>query len=343
LSIEIAMIRGPCGLPDSSGSRSFSLMTSTLRGDAKHRLVARRFGTGIRPVIKLGFGVRDGAGMRRLRQNGYPPKPAARHRGSIPIPPHTLESRTRCFSVADEKRLTSAGSNLGSFRSKRSKKASHSVNAERACDLSDGLSRHYIGRTPPTSYSSTSKAVRHCDKSWKPLACCWLHGCCGPPRWRRPPMSRTDLPRRPCSSGSARTTSCAYGVDDPEVEGWPAISPSRRRRLKAGSGLRGVSDISLACRQIGPIHSRARWSRATICSTAALAVLSEDADRPWLRRQRNVLVYMVYSDKLIEGSPKNSTVLGADHALGIRRQARSRNAVSSFSDRNSGERNLNYR
>jgi CreA protein len=26
-----------------------------------------------------------------------------------------------------------------------------------------------------------------------------------------------------------------------------------------------------------------------------------------MRRKRNVLVYMVYSDKLIEGSPKNAT------------------------------------
>ena len=32
--------------------------------------------------------------------------------------------------------------------------------------------------------------------------------------------------------------------------------------------------------------------------------------------KRNVLVYLVYSDKLIEGSPKNSTLDRATHALG---------------------------
>ena len=35
--------------------------------------------------------------------------------------------------------------------------------------------------------------------------------------------------------------------------------------------------------------------------------------------KRNVLVYMVYSDRIIEGSPKNSTSLGADHAVGRER------------------------
>src|SRR5262245_21736892 len=42
-------------------------------------------------------------------------------------------------------------------------------------------------------------------------------------------------------------------------------------------------------------------------SPAALAVLQENADRARLRREAERAVYMVYSDKLIEGSPKNST------------------------------------
>ena len=35
--------------------------------------------------------------------------------------------------------------------------------------------------------------------------------------------------------------------------------------------------------------------------------------------KRNVLVYMVYSDRIIEGSPKKLDVLCADHALGVGR------------------------
>jgi hypothetical protein len=32
--------------------------------------------------------------------------------------------------------------------------------------------------------------------------------------------------------------------------------------------------------------------------------------------KRNVLVYMVYSDRIIEGSPKELDLHGADHAVG---------------------------
>ena len=39
--------------------------------------------------------------------------------------------------------------------------------------------------------------------------------------------------------------------------------------------------------------------------------------------KRNVLVYMVYSDKLIEGSPREFDLLSSDHAMGRRRHQRS--------------------
>jgi len=68
-----------------------------------------------------------------------------------------------------------------------------------------------------------------------------------------------------------------------------------------------VSDISLACRQIGRFISRARWSRAMICSGSAVRSSSRRCRSSRLRRQAELLVYMVYSDKLIDGSPKNST------------------------------------
>src|SRR6476620_7827115 len=69
-----------------------------------------------------------------------------------------------------------------------------------------------------------------------------------------------------------------------------------------------VSDISLACRQIGPIHFKDKMEqggdmfrqRRSMFFKKMQIVRGCDA-------KRNVLVYMVYSDKLIEGSPKNST------------------------------------
>jgi CreA protein len=101
-----------------------------------------------------------------------------------------------------------------------------------------------------------------------------------------------------------------YGVDDPEVEGVAChFTVPERGGFKGWLGLaEEVSDISLACRQIGPIHFKSRMEqgddmfrqRRSLFFKKMQIVRGCDA-------KRNVLVYMVYSDKLIEGSPKNST------------------------------------
>ena len=69
-----------------------------------------------------------------------------------------------------------------------------------------------------------------------------------------------------------------------------------------------VSDISLACRQVGPIRIKEKFEQGSIMMRQSRSLI-------WKKMQivrgcdakRNVLVYMVYSDRLIEGSPKNST------------------------------------
>jgi CreA protein len=101
-----------------------------------------------------------------------------------------------------------------------------------------------------------------------------------------------------------------YGVDDPEVEGVAChFTVPERGGFKGWLGLaEQVSDISLACRQIGPIHFKNKMEqgddmfrqRRSLFFKKMQIVRGCDA-------KRNVLVYMVYSDKLIEGSPKNST------------------------------------
>jgi len=101
-----------------------------------------------------------------------------------------------------------------------------------------------------------------------------------------------------------------YGVDDPEVDGVAChFTVPERGGLTGWIGVaEEVSDISLACRQIGPIHFKQKFSQG----------VDIFRQRRWLffkkmqivrgcDAKRNVLVYMVYSDKLIEGSPKNST------------------------------------
>ncbi|CCE08277.1 conserved exported hypothetical protein [Bradyrhizobium sp. STM 3843] len=101
-----------------------------------------------------------------------------------------------------------------------------------------------------------------------------------------------------------------YGVDDPEVEGVACHFTVPEKGGYAGwLGLsEQVSDISLACRQIGPIRFKHKLEQAddmfrqrrSLFFKKMQIVRGCDA-------KRNTLVYMVYSDKLIEGSPKNST------------------------------------
>jgi CreA protein len=69
-----------------------------------------------------------------------------------------------------------------------------------------------------------------------------------------------------------------------------------------------VSDISLACRQIGPIRFKDKLEQAEDMFSKRRSMFFKKMQ---IVRgcdiKRNVLVYMVYSDRLIEGSPKNST------------------------------------
>jgi len=101
-----------------------------------------------------------------------------------------------------------------------------------------------------------------------------------------------------------------YGVDDPVVEGVAChFTAPEKGGIKGWLGLaEEISDISLACRQIGPISFRQKFEqgedmfrqRRSLFFKKMQIVRGCDA-------KRNVLVYMVYSDKIIDGSPKNST------------------------------------
>jgi CreA protein len=101
-----------------------------------------------------------------------------------------------------------------------------------------------------------------------------------------------------------------YGIDDPLVEGVAChYTTPEKGGLTGALGLaEQPSDISLACRQYGPIRFKDKFSQGDV-------VFSERRSLFFKKMQivrgcdpkRNILVYMTYSDKLIEGSPKNST------------------------------------
>ena len=101
-----------------------------------------------------------------------------------------------------------------------------------------------------------------------------------------------------------------YGIDDPLADGVVCYYTEHEKGGVSGAlGLaENTSDVSLACRQFGPLRFTGKFSQGE-------EVFSEKRSLFFKRMQivrgcdakRNVLVYMVYSDKLIEGSPKNST------------------------------------
>ncbi len=101
--------------------------------------------------------------------------------------------------------------------------------------------------------------------------------------------------------------------DDPEIKGATCyLSRAKKGGLTGSLGLaEDPSDASIACRQTGPIRltdtiksGKADGTQVFKKSTSILfkkiqVVRFYDA-------KRNVLIYLTYSDKLIDGSPKNS-------------------------------------
>ena len=197
---------------------------------------------------------------------------------------------------------------------KRSKKASYSVKRRRAFvtdNLPAKLRRTYMVEASPTETSMTSKALSRYDR-WRPRALLVL----ALVLWPVSQAFAADEPdlifRRSTVFKwvSPNDKLATYGVDDPEVEGVAChFTVPEKGGFKGWLGLaEQVSDISLACRQIGPIHFKGKMEqgddmfrqRRSLFFKKMQIVRGCDA-------KRNVLVYMVYSDKLIEGSPKNST------------------------------------
>ena len=101
-----------------------------------------------------------------------------------------------------------------------------------------------------------------------------------------------------------------FALDDPGVDGVACHFTVPEKGGWAGwLGLaEELSDVSLACRQVGPVSFNGKFEqgaevfrqRRSLFFKRMRIVRGCDA-------RRNVLVYLVYSDKLIEGSPKNST------------------------------------
>jgi CreA protein len=101
-----------------------------------------------------------------------------------------------------------------------------------------------------------------------------------------------------------------YAIDDPLVDGVACYyTVPERGGLTGALGLaEQTSDVSLACRQYGAIKIKAKFAQGdTVFSERRSLFFKHLQIVRGCDPKRNVLVYMVYTDKLVDGSPKNST------------------------------------
>jgi CreA protein len=97
--------------------------------------------------------------------------------------------------------------------------------------------------------------------------------------------------------------------DDPKVQGVACyISRAETGGVKGQLGVaEDTSDASIACRQVGPIKivGELKEGERVFDEHRSLVFKKLQVVR-FFDRKRNVLVYVAYSDRVIEGSPKNS-------------------------------------
>ena len=97
--------------------------------------------------------------------------------------------------------------------------------------------------------------------------------------------------------------------DDPMVAGVTCyVSRSKTGGLTGAIGMaEDKAEASIACRQVGPIRFKAPLKRQDEVFSERLSLVFKRLRVVRLvDPARNALVYLTYSDRLIDGSPKNS-------------------------------------
>jgi CreA protein len=97
--------------------------------------------------------------------------------------------------------------------------------------------------------------------------------------------------------------------DDPKVEGVACfVSRARTGGIKGSLGLaEDTSDASINCQQTGPVRFREELEAGEEVFSRRASVLFKRVQVVRFHDEaRNALVYLTYSDRVIEGSPKNS-------------------------------------
>ena len=109
--------------------------------------------------------------------------------------------------------------------------------------------------------------------------------------------------------------------DDPKVAGVTCfVSRAKTGGVKGALGLaEDKAEASIACRQIGPLTFASPLPRQEEVFSERMSFLFKKLRIVrMVDVKRNALVYLTYSDRLIEGSPKNSiTAVPVDRATPI--------------------------
>jgi len=99
------------------------------------------------------------------------------------------------------------------------------------------------------------------------------------------------------------------GFNDPKIQGVAChISRAQTGGVKGAMGVaEDTSHVSIACRQVGPIRivAELKDGERVFDEHRSLVFKSLQVVR-FFDRERNVLVYVAYSDRVLTGSPQNS-------------------------------------
>jgi CreA protein len=111
--------------------------------------------------------------------------------------------------------------------------------------------------------------------------------------------------------------------DDPKVNGVTCyVSRAKTGGIKGAVGIaEDLSEAAIACRQVGPISfTGALPHQEEIFSERISLVFKKLRVVRMVDAEHNTLVYLSYSDRVIEGSPQNSvTAVAVDRAIPIPR------------------------
>ena len=109
--------------------------------------------------------------------------------------------------------------------------------------------------------------------------------------------------------------------DDPDVQGVTCyVSRAKTGGIKGALGLaEDKAEASIACRQVGPLRfAKPLRQQDEIFSERISLVFKRLRVVRMVDAKRNTLVYLTYSDRLIEGSPQNAvTAVPVDRSLAI--------------------------